>query len=143
MNQDEWKLLISDIDRLSNKTKLEANKKAKKDYLTNIRAERREYVKQLKINSNCHICNKSFIDCPEDCDFHHYDVKESHNLQPANWGLKKAQEQRYAQTVPMCRSCHNAVHFGNGIGILGRNRPKRHEPCNKDNINLELELNYD
>ena len=75
----------------------------------------------MKRKEHCHICGMSFVDSPEICNYHHLDRDKKRygnsmkNLSKTNQDLEKA------KCITLCANCHSIVHFGNGIGLLGRN----------------------
>jgi hypothetical protein len=100
----------------------EYNKRNKETIAANARknlAIKRRKIKIHKSQQYCHICGMSFIDCPEAMDWHHIKPR-SNNISLSNLTWNNYNKE-IAKCVPLCSCCHNLVHFGNGIGLLGRN----------------------
>lgn len=110
---------------------LKQQKEYRKDYYVSNRDRIRTWHKQhqsqkvqelnqIKRKEHCHICNISFIDSPEICDYHHLDrtTKDHKELTKLS---KTIQAKEIAKCVPLCSNCHRMVHIGNGIGLLGCN----------------------
>lgn len=88
----------------------------------------REYLK-YKRKQFCHICNLSFILCPELCAFHHPD-REDKSINISTYRRTSIKEgsvlmNEIKKCIPLCENCHHSIHHGNGIYLLGVNHESK------------------
>jgi predicted HNH restriction endonuclease len=75
---------------------------------TQRRRELMEWLQEYKRTLSCNVCNMSFIQHPECCDFHHLTDKTECITRIAKYS-KDALLKELNKCIPLCANCHRII----------------------------------